>query len=52
MIRWRNRCKDGWIDAQMDEWTNKSMLLGTTEKKIKLILEPWEITFEGKRNRS
>lgn len=32
MIRWRNRCKDGWIDPQMDEWTNKSMLLGTTEK--------------------
>ena len=27
MIRCRNR-------SQMDEWTNQSMLLGTTEKKI------------------
>ena len=45
MQRWMDRCTDGWTDQQKH-------VTGDRKKNIKLILEPWEITFEGKRNRS
>ena len=44
MQRWMDRCTDGWMDQQ------KHVTGDNRKKKIKLILEPWEITFEGKRN--